>query len=169
MMDLVVAWTKFLHVGAICVWSAGLIGLPVLYRQRAGLHEQSLYRLHAFTRSLYIAYVSPAAFVAIGSGTALIFLQGTYENWFSAKLFFVAVLTFLHIFSGLMILRLFEPEGVYPAWRFALVMPLTLFTVLSILMLVLGKPEIAFPQGVEDFFAPGALRDMAEPIIGGMI
>lgn len=91
---------KAIHIGAIAFWSAGLIALPFMYRQRAGLEDRALYRLHAFTRRLYVGVVSPAAFLAIGSGTVLIFLQGTYEAWFSAKLALVAVLAGIHIFRG---------------------------------------------------------------------
>ncbi len=164
---MIVIWLKFIHVIGIALWSAGLIGLPLLYRQRGGLSGNDLFRLHAFTRTFYVGLVSPAAFVAVGSGTALILLQGTYENWFSAKLVGVAAMTGIHIFSGLMILRLFEPEQSYPAWRMALAVTLTIIAISSILALVLAKPEIEWPRVLDDFFAPGALSDFAGGIIGG--
>ncbi|KKB10159.1 hypothetical protein VE26_00430 [Devosia chinhatensis] len=163
-----VTWLKFIHVAGIALWSAGLIALPFLYMQRRGLEDDALHKLHGFTRFFYVSLMSPAAFVAIGSGTALIFLMATYETWFSAKLFAVSVMTGIHIFSGLMILRLFEPGRDYPAWRFMLVMPLTLLTVSSILILVLGKPEMAWPEPLADFFAPGRLGELAEPFIAWM-
>lgn len=160
---------KAIHIGAIAFWSAGLIALPFMYRQRAGLEDRALYRLHAFTRRLYVGVVSPAAFLAIGSGTVLIFLQGTYEAWFSAKLALVALLAGIHIFSGLMVLKLFEPDGRYPAWRFAMVVPGTLLVISSILVLVLGKPTLTMPSEMAAFFAPGALSKMAGGLIGGWI
>lgn len=164
---MIVLWLKFVHVATIAGWSAGLVALPVLYLQRAGLEGQRLHRLHAFTRFFYVALVSPVAFVAIGSGTALIFLQGTYENWFSAKLVGVSVMTGVHIFSGLMILRLFEPGKVYPPGRFFVVMTLTLGAIAAILTLVLGKPEMEWPAVLAAFFAPGALSELVDQIIGG--
>src|SRR5690606_25139269 len=127
------AWLKLLHVATIALWSAGLIALPFLYWQRRGLEQQRLHRLHAFTRFFYVALLSPAAFVAVASGTALILLMGTYENWFSAKLVGVSALTGIHIFSGMVILRLFEPGQVYPGWRVALVVTLTLLVIGAIL------------------------------------
>jgi putative membrane protein len=159
----IVTWFKFLHVAAIALWSAGLIALPFLYLQRKGLSDDALHRLHAFARFLYVAIVSPVAFLAIGSGTVLIFLMGTYEAWFSAKLLGVSVLTGIHIFSGLQILRLFEPGRAYPLWRFSLVMPLTLLTVSTILFLVLGKPQLEWPAFFADLFVPGRLGELLAP------
>ncbi|WIY53364.1 CopD family protein [Devosia sp. YIM 151766] len=164
---MLVTWLKFIHVGTIALWSAGLIALPFLYRQRGGLESEALHKLHAFTRYFYVGLVSPSAFAAIGSGTALIFLQGTYENWFSAKLVGVAMLTGIHIFSGLAILKLFEPGHIYPAWRAALVVPLTVLVIASILVLVLGKPRLEWPEFFTGIFAPGALSALVGPIIGG--
>jgi putative membrane protein len=163
----IVTWLKFIHVAAIALWSAGLIGLPFLYYQRRRLEDEPLYRLHAFTRFFYVALVSPAAFVAIASGTALILLQGTYANWFSAKLVAVSVMTGIHIFSGLVILRLFEPDGSYPALRAVGVVTLTTAVVCVILALVLGKPELEWPEALLTFFAPGALSGFASQLIGG--
>jgi protoporphyrinogen IX oxidase len=157
---------KFLHVGAIAFWSAGLIALPFLYRQRTGLEAEALYRLHAFARFLYVGIVSPAAFVAIASGTALIFIQGTYEAWFFVKLALVAAMTGIHIFSGLMVLRLFEPDGHYPLWRLAVVAPSTLAVVTTILALVLAKPQLDLPSELSEFFVPGALSRHVGGIIG---
>lgn len=160
---MIVTWLKFLHVAAIALWSAGLIALPFLYLQRKGLVDEALHRLHGFTRFLYVAVMSPGAFLAIASGTALIFLMGTYEAWFTAKLLAVSVMTGIHIFSGLQILRLFEPDRAYPLWRFALVMPLTLLTVSTILILVLGKPQLEWPAFFADLFVPGRLGELLAP------
>lgn len=162
---MIVTWLKLAHIAAIALWSAGLIALPFLYVQRRGLEGDRLYRLHAFSRFLYVAMVSPAAFVAVASGTALIFLMGTYANWFSAKLLAVATLTGIHIFSGLMILRLFEPGRLYPAWRVVLVVTLTVLVLGAILTLVLGKPELEWPRFLAELFAPGRLGETAGPFI----
>lgn len=169
MMEMLSAGLKFVHVATIALWAAGLIALPFLYRQRRGLEGDALHRLHAFTRFLYVSLVSPAAFVAVGSGTALIFVMGTYENWFSAKLVGVAAMTGIHIFSGLVILKLFEAGRSYPGWRLALVVPATLLVVGSILVLVLGKPRLRWPAALEAFFAPGSLAETVRAITGGAI
>jgi putative membrane protein len=148
---------KFVHIFAIAFWSGGLICLPFLYVQRRRLAGDALHRLHNFTRFFYIAGVSPAAFLAVGSGTALIFMEATFEPWFAVKLALVGMMVGIHVTSGAVILRLFEPEKSYPAWRFALVSSLTILVIGAILVVVLSKPEWTTPGEVERFFAPGAL------------
>ncbi|MET3926735.1 CopD family protein [Devosia sp. 2618] len=148
---------KFVHIVAIAAWSAGLICLPFLYGQRKRLTGDALYRLHNFTRSFYVSLMSPAAFVAVASGIALIFLQGTFEAWFSVKLWLVAVMVIVHVMSGLVILRLFEPGQTYPRWRVWAVTVLTVVIIASILVVVLGKPQWHAATVLVDMFKPGAL------------
>lgn len=148
---------KAVHVIAIAVWSVGLVCLPFLYLQRKRLGGAALHRLHNFTRFFYVALVSPSAFVAVGSGIILIFQQQTFEAWFSVKLGLVGCLVFIHVTSGALILRLFEPDQSYPAWRFVAVSAMTLCVVALILLTVLGKPHWTTPGAMAEFFAPGAL------------
>jgi putative membrane protein len=148
---------KFVHIVAIALWSVGILCLPFLYVQRRGLAGDDLHRLHNFTRFLYIRLVSPAAFVAIAFGIALIFVQATFQPWFSVKLALVGLLVIIHVMNGLMILRLFEPGQSYPFWRFVVVTLLTTSVIAGILIVVLGRPEWS-PEGwVDTLFAPGAL------------
>jgi putative membrane protein len=102
-------WIKLLHVATISIWSAGLICLPGLYVQRTHVpDDESLHRLQGMVRFLYVAIVSPAAFIAVGSGTALIFLREAWVPWFSVKLVFVGAMVVIHILTGLVIIKLFE-------------------------------------------------------------
>lgn len=136
-------WLKFLHVAAIAVWSAGILCLPGLYLRRATVRMgDDLHRLQAMVRFLYVAVVSPAAFIAVASGTALIFLRETFEPWFSLKLVLVGLLVLAHIVTGLVIIRLFEKGNVYPVWRFVTVTVATLGIVSAILVVVLAKPVL---------------------------
>lgn len=155
-------WLKTLHLAMIAIWSAGLICLPGLYVQRAHVpDEASLHRLQALVRFLYVAVASPAAFLAIASGTALIFMRQPFEPWFSLKLAFVGGLVTIHILTGLVIIRLFEEGNLYPVWRFLTVTALTVATVGAILIVVLAKPEL--PDVLPDAMAePGALRRIAD-------
>lgn len=148
---------KFVHIFAIALWSGGLLSLPFLYRQRRDLTGDPLHRLHNFTRFFYVGLVSPAAFLAIGSGTILIFLEGTFEAWFTLKLALVGVMVFIHVLTGLLILRLFRPDQSYPAVRFLGVTLLTATVIAAILVTVLGKPVWLTPAWFTAFFAPGAL------------
>ena len=63
----VTTFLKFVHLGAIALWSGGLIALPFLFWQRRALESDlDLERLHRVTRLVYVELTSPAAFVAIG-------------------------------------------------------------------------------------------------------
>ncbi|MBS7742616.1 MAG: CopD family protein [Chelatococcus sp.] len=155
-------WLKSVHIAAIAIWGAVMICLPSLYVQRAHVaNKASLHRLQAMVRFLYVAIASPSAFIAIGSGTVLIFLRRSFEPWFSLKLAFVGALVALHILNGLVIIRLFEAGNVYPVWRFMAVTVLTLLIVAAILVAVLAKPAIPdfLPHALTE---PGALRRIVE-------
>lgn len=156
-------WLKVVHLAAIAIWSGGLICLPGLYVQRAHVPDrQSLHRLQAMVRFLYVAVMSPAAFVAIGSGIALIFLRQTFENWFSLKLALVGVMVMIHILTGLVVIRLFDKGQVYPVWRFVAVTVFTVAVVSAILTVVLAKPDVPnlLPRAMSE---PGALGRLLEP------
>ena len=154
---------KIVHVTGISLWIAGLVALPFLYIQRKGRSGDDLHRLHAFVRALYVNLLSPAAFVAVASGTALIFIEATYETWFSLKLLLVAGLVTVHIASGLVILKLFEDDGKYAEWRAYVSTVLSLTLASGILFLVLGEPQ--FTAAFEDVFKPGALATMIQPLL----
>lgn len=159
-----IATLKFLHIAAIAIWSAGLVSLPGLYVQRAHVEDdESLYRLQMMVRFAYVTIISPAAFVAVGTGIILIFAQETFAAWFSVKLFFVVCLVFLHVLTGLVIIRLFREGEIYPVWRFILTTILTCAVVLAILFVVLAKPLVNFGP-VSELFVPGGLRSLVQSI-----
>lgn len=156
-------WLKILHLASISIWSAGLVCLPGLYVQRAHVgSDASLHRLHALVRFSYIALISPAAFIAVGSGTALIFVQESFEGWFSVKLALIGAMVVVHILTGLVIIRLFHEGEVYPVWRFMAVTLITLSIVTAILVVVLAKPDVPdlLPHAMGE---PGALGRILEP------
>lgn len=154
-----VAILKFIHIAAVAVWMAGLVSLPGLYVQRgrtAGASE--LERLQRMVRHAYLALISPAAFVAIASGTALIFLRAAFEPWLSAKLALVGLLVLIHILAGLVIIRLFDRGETYPAWRFVAETMASFVLVAGVLYLVLAKPEL--PASPSALTEPGGLARM---------
>jgi protoporphyrinogen IX oxidase len=166
---MMIVWLKFVHVAAIAIWCAGLICLPGLYVQRAHMPDgEELHRLQGFVRFSYVALISPAAYIAIASGIALIFVAGTFVAWFSLKLVFVGMLVGIHILTGLVIVRLFEKGEVYPVWLFIAVTAATILVVLAILFLVLGKPSLDLGILPEQAFEPGALRRIVLDIIPWM-
>lgn len=155
---------KFLHLTMISIWAGGLVVVPYLLWQRHGLTGEPLHRLHRLVRTLYVTILSPAAFLAIASGIALIFLQATFVEWFSVKLVIVGILVALHVRAGLLILRVFDPGGRISR---AAVMSLTagtLAAVAGVLLVVLWKPQIDALALAPDLFRPGQLAVILAPV-----
>ena len=150
---------KFVHIATIAVWAGGLVVLPYLFWQRR-LYAvgPELDRLHRVTRFIYVALTSPAAFVAIGTGTALIFLQSTFREWFTLKMVLVGAMAMLHVVAGLTAVRVFAPSGRFGKWSFVVLTVLYLVLIVAILWVVLAKPVIDSKQIAPGLFEPGALE-----------
>jgi len=150
---------KFVHLATISIWSAGLIALPFLFRQRAlfggGL---DLDRLHRLTRFVYVGMTSPAAVIAIGSGTALIFFQATFQEWFSIKMALVAIMVMLHVAAGLVLARVFLPCGAFGSFSYAALSGAYVVVITAIICVALAKPHIDANQFAIALFSPGGLR-----------
>ncbi|WP_313664649.1 CopD family protein [Shinella sp.] len=153
-----IALAKFLHIAAIAIWAAGVVSLPGLYVQRAHVKdEDALLRLQRLVRFAYIGIISPAAFVAILTGTMLIFLRQTFEAWFSIKLALVGVFAILHVLTGLVVIRLFRDGEIYPPWRFVTATVLSGGVVVAIFFIVLAKPTVDLAL-IDVLSEPGGLK-----------
>ncbi|MQY46578.1 hypothetical protein GAO09_11035 [Rhizobiales bacterium RZME27] len=160
--SLLIALLKFVHITMIAIWAAGLISLPGLYVQRAHVKDKdALYRLQMMVRYAYVTIISPSAFIAVATGTALIFGQQTYAPWFSIKLLFVGVLVVLHVLTGLIIIRLFKEGEFYPVWRFVMATAITAVVAAVIVFLALAKPLIE-TEFADELMRPGGLRTLVE-------
>jgi protoporphyrinogen IX oxidase len=156
----VLLWiTKFVHLGAISLWAGGLMALPFLLRQKRDLQGEALHRLHRMVRLLYVGWLSPAAFLGIGSGVLLIFLRETFVEWFTLKLLLVGVLTALHVRAGLLVLSVFDPGGRLSPWGARLLTGGTVLSVCGILVTVLWKPDMFSESWAPGLFEPGALGE----------
>ncbi len=81
--------------------------------------------------------------LAIASGTGLIFLREVIVTWMFAKLVFVALLVSFHVWVGYVLVAVAEREGAHRAPNPALPLVLLLVPILTILALVLAKPELS--------------------------
>jgi protoporphyrinogen IX oxidase len=169
-MYMVIWITKFVHVATIAIWASGLIATPFLLVQRRHLENDMMHRLHRVVRALHVSIVSPAAFVAVATGIALIFLRDVWFVWFSTKLYFVAALAACHVGMGLLIASAFEPEGrVRPLLATALTGMIGV-SVLGILFFVLAKPIISLEAIAGEIAQPGWLQDsVVAPAVEALI
>jgi putative membrane protein len=140
-MDAATAWLKALHIAAMLVWSAALFYLPSLLAEHATTTKQTaFYRLRAMTRIVFIAIASPAAIIAIISGSALIVVAAAHGGWLALKLTAVALMVMFHVYCGSLVaaFRLF-PVKRNPTLLHALVIVPTVL-VPVVFYLVLAKP-----------------------------
>jgi len=155
----VTTFLKFVHLAAIAVWSGGLIALPFLFWQRRTLEAGlDLDRLHRVARLVYVELTSPAAFIAIASGTALIFLRATFAEWFSLKMVLVGIMAMLHVVAGLVLVQLFLPEGRFSRLSYLALTSAYIVLITAIIWIVLAKPHIDANQIAAHLFEPGGLR-----------
>ncbi|ABS62185.1 conserved hypothetical protein [Parvibaculum lavamentivorans DS-1] len=161
-----IVWLKIIHISTVAVWMAGLVSLPGLYVQRAHVVDKdALYRLQRMVRFVYVAMISPAAFLAVGSGIGLIFAREVFTPWMAAKLALVGALVVAHTLAGLVIIRLFGEGEVYPVWRFLVATGLVMALMAGVLFLVLAKPDFDFAALLpESMSEPGALKRILEPL-----
>ncbi len=147
---------KFIHLSTISLWAGGLLCLPTLIALNRPEEDVPL---HKTVRFLYVVLVSPAALVAIASGTALIFMQGAYDEWFSAKMAAVGLMVILHVFTGLRLVASFS-RGLMFSIIPATMLTISLLSVIAaILWIVLAKPDYDLSGFYETVFQPGYLGE----------
>jgi uncharacterized membrane protein len=161
-----VAIMKALHIAGLTLWMGGLLALPTMFHARMRFRDRSeaMHEWHRFTRAVFVGVVSPAAFVAIGTGAALIFLRGLFVEWMFLKLATVGVLVALHVWAGHVILHVFREGRRYPRWRQAASTTATAAAAGATLLLVLGKPDLSLDVFPARLMSPGGLQSLA-PII----
>jgi len=137
----VIVALKALHLATLIFWCAALLALPLTMKVHDPVREPGQRgRSQKLTHGTDTRLATPAAVIAIGSGTASMFAGGVFEPWMFAKLVTVALLVALHVRIGLELERMQEADGKPRAPR---ALRLTLgvaFTMACVLALVLAKP-----------------------------
>ncbi|QOC21697.1 CopD family protein [Wenzhouxiangella sp. AB-CW3] len=133
---------KLVHIAAIAVWSAALLYLPGLFARHPGVagRPEAFRRLRYQTRLVYVGLMSPAAVIAVVSGTVLVFLAAQLGGWIVLKLFAVAAMVLLHVYLGRLMGKLYEtPEWRRPAAHLVLLVP-GVMVIALVIVLVSWKP-----------------------------
>ncbi len=133
---------KLIHIAAIVVWSAGLLYLPGLFARHPGAmgDPDAFRRLRRQTRLVYVGLMSPAAVIAVASGTVLVFLAASLGGWMVLKLFAVAAMVLLHAYLGRWMGLLYEnPDLRSSLAHHALILP-GMIVIAVVITLVSWKP-----------------------------
>lgn len=132
---------KLLHFAGLLCWCGTLLYLPALIAAGTRHTDPLFYRDHAhLTRMVFNLVGTPAALIAIGSGTALFLRDGIMAGWLIVKLSTVAGMVLCHALCGVLVLRIERsPEqSVSIRCRFLGLVIATFIT--ATLWLVLAKP-----------------------------
>ncbi|MFN3515187.1 MAG: CopD family protein [Phenylobacterium sp.] len=158
-------WLKALHIAGLIVWCAGLIYLPgLLLGHRRVADTQDFARVRRASRFAYTAIVSPAAFVAVGAGMALLFVADALHGWMFVKLALVSVLTGIHVHYGYILDQLSDQKVDPPRRRLFGLFAGQLAVIGVILFLVLAEPPIATEPLPHWLTTPGALQSSSASI-----
>lgn len=142
-LDTLVPHVKALHISFLCVWMAGLIALPtMLARHDRAILQGEFAQIRRATHYGYVWVVTPAAVIAIATGTTLIFMREVFTGWIFAKLVVVAGLVAMHAWVGHTIIAVAETEGAHEPPDPALPTVITACLIIGVLALVLAKPEL---------------------------
>ncbi|MFG6667554.1 CopD family protein [Halomonas sp. HNIBRBA4712] len=135
-------WLKLLHIAALVIWCGSLLYLPALLNHALVLRRDAGFAQGTppMPRFFYNTVATPAALLAIGSGTLLFLLHGLMGGWLILKLGAVVVMVAAHGAFGWLILRL--EMGIYSGVRIATLLGLILSVlgILGVLGFVLAKP-----------------------------
>lgn len=142
-LDPLIPHLKALHVIALALWVGGLFGLPIMMAHHDSVVGQADFsRIRLASHVSYVWVVTPAAVTAVVAGTWLIFLRDVFVPWLFAKLVFVALLIAFHAWIGHHIVKVGESDGRHELPQSRLSFLILLVPVLSILTLVLLKPDL---------------------------
>ncbi|OZA10358.1 MAG: hypothetical protein B7Y02_10850 [Rhodobacterales bacterium 17-64-5] len=149
-LDGLIPHVKALHLIFVSIWMAGLLALPrMLARHDRAIVQAQFAEIRRATHYGYVWVITPAAVLAIASGTVLIFLRDVFTVWLFGKFILIAGLVALHAWVGHTIIEVAETKGEHepPEPLIPTILIACLF--IGILVLVLAKPDLADPDFID--------------------
>jgi len=134
-------WLKALHYVSLLVWCAALLYLPGLFIMHAQADTRSRYhRVRIMTRFTFAVVASPAAILAVVSGTGLAYLCMVRDEWLVAKLLAVTLMVFFHLYCGSRVAGLGNRVAGLSRVRLALQIAIPACLMTMVFWLALAKP-----------------------------
>jgi protoporphyrinogen IX oxidase len=134
-------WLLVLHVAAILLWSASLLYLPALIvGGKSGRIDFEQHHPLALGRTIFIRVVTPAAMLAIVSGTAIFMTAYVTSLWLALKLSLVSALVICHVLLGWMVLRVGHGAGENTVAVCVSLAMASMLLIVAIITVVLMKP-----------------------------
>lgn len=157
-------WLKFIHICGVAIWVAGLIYLAALLVGHSTVRDQQDFaRIRMASRFAYMGLVSPAGFIAVAAGSALLFVGDALHPWMFAKLAAVAVLAVAHVQYAYVLTHLAEEGAQQPTLRIRIIVIAVGAAACAIFYLVLAKPALNSDILPEWLSEPGFLKRSEDP------
>jgi protoporphyrinogen IX oxidase len=136
-------WLLLLHIAGLVGWCALLMYLPVLIPSATGAARdaESTWGLFPTPRFVFALLATPAALLAIVSGTGLFLLNQVHTPWLVLKLTAVSGMVVCHTLFGVLILRQHDEPTRDLALPCALLGAASAACIAAALWLVLAKPD----------------------------
>ena len=139
-MDLTLALVS-IHVVFLLLWAGTLIYFPTMVVEEACAADAGeARRMMLMQRWIYAQVMTPAALLAVATGTALVFDRGFTGGWFPVKLVLVMLMAFFHMYCGTLLVAESRHGAGGPLryYRALPIVPLALAA--AVVLLVTGKP-----------------------------
>ena len=135
------AWLKGVHIATLALWSASLFYLPLLLADcRAARGPSAIRRAQVMARATFVMIASPAAVLAISTGTWLAYAGGAGGMWLVVKLTVVALMVVFHLNCGRLVTRLDDLPRMRRAGRLSWLTCVPAVLVTTVVWLALAKP-----------------------------
>jgi protoporphyrinogen IX oxidase len=138
-------WVLVLHIIAVLFWAAGLLYLPLLLAEaaagRAELTERPSHH-DSVARFVFTHVATPAALLAILTGTGVFLIGRTVEFWLIAKLTVVTLLVVAHVAAGFLVLRGESAASEPRRGGFWLLAGVPALLMVTVVWIVLAKPAV---------------------------
>lgn len=129
-------WLLLLHISAVICWCGSLLYLPALIA--SSINEEQ--KLQALTIKIFRRFATPAALIAIVSGTGLFLTGGIIDRWLILKLTLVVILVLCHALNGWILIRTEQAPDKNLALPCAVIGIAAAISIPAIVWIVLTKP-----------------------------
>jgi len=133
-------WIKSFHIILVTSWFAGLFYLPRIFVNLAMATEKvELDRLLLMSDKLY-RFVTPIAYLALGTGIWLWLDYGFAGIWLNIKLALVVVLLAYHHYCGYLLARFKQGRNTHSHVWYRFFNEIPVLILLAVVILVTVKP-----------------------------
>lgn len=137
-------WLLLLHIAALVCWCGSLLYLPALIsgnlQRSSGFTGSPPDHLRSMPRAVFTLVATPAALLAIGSGSAVFLVYGILEVWLLVKLALVVLLVLGHMLLGWFVVRAEHGAVQHLQAGCRILMVVLMLLMACIITLVLAKP-----------------------------